>query len=80
MAYEGKLNLCVLWEQEIRAAAKALEAYRLLSNDETATDEVKAAALVKALQTCHAAVYGAQEDSNCLVLSSVPQPAKRNRG
>jgi hypothetical protein len=92
MAQQGNISICVLWESEIRQAAKALESVRqfekVLPPTEERTEEhmQELFALANmALNAAAAALHGAEMDGNALVLSSAPPilpefKARRRKG
>lgn len=78
MTDRAKVKVLVLWEEEIRVAAQALEQLDglLKANDDKLTEEVLAG-IQDALIACDAALLGAQDESAALVLSRRPVPKRR---
>lgn len=56
MADQIKINVCIVWTEELRAASLALEALQKTTK-ETPDDEHKRLVL-SALDACYAALYG----------------------
>ena len=81
MSGEVNCRLTVLWEHELRAAAKALRRARELI--EARGDEPLGAecteALWAALESAHVALYHAAEDDRAIVISAVPVLARRRK-
>lgn len=72
-----KVKFIVLWVDEIRAAAKALDRVRVVFDDDNSTDKERSDAARDAINVAAVAVYGAEDDDAVLVLSSQP-PVVRN--
>lgn len=77
MSSTAKLGLIVLWEDEIRAAAAAIAAFRKAADDEKTPDEEVNRLAGVAIATCEAALYRADEEGAGLVLTSMPRPRRR---
>lgn len=78
MSAGADLRLIVLWDDEIRTAAKALDRFFGMSRD-TPESELQAA-MGDALMASRVALVGAEEDGKSLVLSSrefFPRIAKK---
>jgi hypothetical protein len=72
MPAKSNYKLVVLFEHEVRAAAKALMAFReLMTQGEVVDDEAYGKALHGQFRACEAALLGAEEDNACLVLTRV---------
>jgi hypothetical protein len=69
MTHQANYRMVVLFEDEVREAARALAAYRALPDD--ADDEAFEAAS-KAFRLCTVALLGAEDDAAALVLSRKP--------
>jgi len=70
-ASNTKVKVVILWEDEIRIAAKAME--RLAEvQDSDPSEEVLRDAFNQAMKACYSALRGADEDGTCLVLSRKP--------
>ena len=73
MGQVTETKFVILWENEIRAAAKSLEAIRTLMKNPETPEETMRDAVQAMYQACAAALYGAEAPDACIVLSSVPQ-------
>ena len=72
MATKGKFELVILWESEVRAAAKAMVELVRIFDSGTATEAERGEALFTAFGACSAALSGADNDHACLVISRPP--------
>lgn len=70
MAAAASLKMVVLYEDEVRIAAKALDAFRELAADETSGDDAKDQAWIEAARACMVALAGAEDDGATLVLAN----------
>lgn len=78
MAEQAEVRFLILWENEIRAAARAFAEAHRLQDDDSATDDARHIAVAKALRLANAALYGADDESATLVLSK-PNDILRKR-
>jgi len=87
MVTKGNFELAILWESEVRAAAKAMVELNRVLDSAKSTEEERSAALRDAFSACSAALSGADNDYACLVISrpppfgfqgSVKKPVKAN--
>jgi hypothetical protein len=69
MAELAKVKICFLLEPEIRRAAKAL---RALHDEIKAGTDKDGATLTTAINAASAALWGADDESMCLMLTSAP--------
>ena len=70
MADEANVRFLILWENELRAAAQAFAAAHKLQDDETASDDERAAAIANALRFSDLALHGADDEDATLLLSA----------
>jgi hypothetical protein len=84
MAEKMSVKICVVWEHELRVAAKALHNAEMLAKEMdqvvNQTAEQKAdlkmrwnVAAQEALQACFAALYGCQDDNVAITVSAAPK-------
>jgi hypothetical protein len=75
MSVTAQFNLRILWEHELRAAAKALKDLdtKLQQPGEVPVDPMPA------INACAAALFGCDDPDGVLVLSHLPNPARRKR-
>jgi len=78
VAQPGTMKLVVLWEDEIRTAAKAIAHAHNLAHSGTAAEGEVGEALRDALNACNAALHGADDESAALVLSAKPAVQPRS--
>lgn len=64
------LKICVIWEEEIRLAA------RLLQKMQEASEEDFPAAAKAALNACLAALYGLKDEHSAVIMSADPKKHK----
>ena len=76
MAHSANISVVVLWEHELRLAAKTLESLRdsLEKDGEGEMSHETAVLYGQALNVCSAALFGIK-DGSAIVVSSVPKPA-----
>lgn len=82
MPNEAQMKVIVLWEHEVRTAAKACAAAvaagdRVENDKSDAAKEAFSLAMIHALNACLGALAGAEEDGNALTLSRMPPIGKR---
>lgn len=70
MPAEAKMKVVVLYEDEVRTAAKAMDQVRELLADETASDDAKDEAWTTAMRACMVALAGAEDTAATLVLAN----------
>lgn len=78
MADKANFNLVILWEDELRNAAKACAELRRLDADPDADKEAVNTAIINVLNACSAALYKAEEDDACFIIST-PSALLRKR-
>jgi hypothetical protein len=71
MSTTAEHKLVVLFDHEVRVAAKALEGLRALADTKCTKEEWSDAAL-HALDACQAALLGAEDDGAAITISSAP--------
>ena len=69
MSAKATLNLCLLFEDELRKAAKLMKQFDEVAESKYATDAEKSAAAATAFKACRIALYGVN-DTNIVMLSS----------
>lgn len=74
MTYKANIELCILWEDELRLAAKMLHAM----HDENDPEAYREKA-VTALQACSTALYGLHDDGKVAVMLGASELHKRVR-
>ena len=57
MAETVNLNLCILWEDELRTAAKLLREAAAITDDDQ-----RAVAMISAYRACQVALYGLKDE------------------
>jgi hypothetical protein len=62
-----EVKLCIIWEEELRVAA------RLLNKLRAATDEEFPEIARDALNACLTALYGLTDENNAVILSADPE-------
>lgn len=75
MSAKATHKICILFDDEIRIAAKAVAALRDLPDD--SAEDVIAAHLGAAFDACNAALYGADHDDYVLLLGRKPTPGEQ---
>lgn len=65
MAETTTLNLCILWEDELRTAAKLLREAAALTDDDQ-----RARAMATAYRACQVALYGLKDDSHVVMIGA----------
>ena len=70
MADETNVRFLILWENELRAAAKAFADAHRLQDDEAASDDARAGAIANALRLADLALHGADDEEATLMLSA----------
>ena len=68
MAAEGKIDFVMLWEEELRLAAKLFDDYHALPDDASEEDEQQAA--LAAFHAADAALNGLKPDTSVVMLSN----------
>lgn len=74
-ASTSTFKLCVLWQEELRTAAKAIQYLAALADD--TPDDVHSQAASDALRACLIALQGAEDDGAVLALVSAHDPLAR---
>jgi len=69
MAAKATLELCILFEDELRKAAKLLKQFDEVAESKYATDAEKSAAAATAFKACRLALWGIS-DTNVVMVSS----------
>lgn len=72
MAATAQYKVVVMWEHEVRAAAKALAHLSRVYDDESSTEDQRRDALKDALNAAIAALAQADDDGAALVISVLP--------
>lgn len=70
MAAEANMKMVVLYEDEVRAAAKAIDQVRELMASESADEEAMDEAWTTAMRACMVALSGAEDTEATLVLAN----------
>ena len=69
---KATMNIVILWEHEVRLAAKAFAHLQTVYQNEDATDDERSEALRSAVNAGIAALAEAERENSALVLSSRP--------
>lgn len=72
MAATAQYKVVVMWEHEVRVAAKALAHLSRVYDDESSTEDQRRDALKDALNAAIAALAQADDDGAALVISVLP--------
>lgn len=69
---EANATIVILWEDELRVAAKALHVMQAVSDDEASTKEQVHKAVADALDACWAALYhaGLLDDTSAVTIAT----------
>jgi len=70
MTAAASVKLVVLYEDEVRTAAKAIDHVRELLADEAVSDDAKYEAWTTAMRACMVALSGAEDTDATLVLAN----------
>lgn len=70
MPAEATMKVVVLYEDEVRLAATALDKFREILHDDAVSEDAKEAAWTAALHACLVALAGAEDSEATLVLAS----------
>lgn len=78
MAENTTIKLCLLWEGELREAARLLQA----AHAEGLDDEARGVAMAQAFQAAAAALWGLTDDHACVLVGSdeIRKQRQRMRG
>jgi hypothetical protein len=77
MGSTADMKLIVVWEGELRIAAKAIKEFRLACADGN-EDRINRTANV-ALQACGVALEGCEDESAAIVITRTPDPESKRR-
>ncbi len=70
MSNAVNLNLCILWEDELRAAARLLHTAHEICEGANTSEEAKDAAASAAYQACMVALWGLRDDHAAVLMAS----------
>lgn len=68
MSTMGKVEVLILWDEEIRIAAKALKRFHDMTTDVSASNEDMRDAATSMYRACYAALDGAWDESRACVV------------
>lgn len=71
------ITTVVLFEDEVRHAAKTVKQFYALAKDETASKDDQDTAFHSMCSACHVALYGADDDEAVLLLGRKPLTVER---
>lgn len=71
MADKVTMSICILWEHELRVAARLLQKLETIPDDEGHSDQ-RSQCIVDGYRACQAALYGLRDEIPIAMLSSAP--------